>query len=672
MTLLLAATAAVIVGSWRFTLSLGLRRTVDTVSAWLVVLATQFCLIVLGVGLAGQLRPAPLLLAAGVVAFAQVLWSLTRGRATARRTGRAVWGALGRAARRPWRHPILLALGLLVLAQYLWRLAIAVRFPVLDWDGNTYHLISVDNWVQNEAVTHSPQSVFADVYPQNSELITAWGATFLHSTWLAGLTQFLFVAMGFAAVVGIASNAGARRSGALFAGLLFAATPILLVQVGSGYVDIAASATVLVAWQLILSAYDLRGESPRRLVPQFLVAGLAVGMMLGTKSSNVLGAVMAVLIAVFVLLSLWRVLRPPEPAPPPPGPGGPATESPTGGGVTVLTAPAPATTRVMAVRQRFGTWAVAPLSALLIPAVVVGGFWYVRNLVTYGNPLWPVTIPFFQGQGTVQELIIGGNIPPELVSLPPLTQIFQSWSTDLFAHPFLFDQRLGGFGPQWLLLGPAILVMIFGFLRDRVVYLLGLLIPFSALLLLQPASWWSRFTIFFVGLGAVCFVLAARWLGGRWEHVLHAGVVVLVGIGMWWSVSPTYLSANGTDPLSPGQAFQLLRGDDQTRYTTRFPWLAYTDLADAPPGSVVAIPDRNPLLFTHPYVGTDLRRRLAVIPTPSDLGTLRAKLADVRADFVVLDPKTEATAGLARDALLDPAHFTPAGATFDGQLFAVR
>lgn len=669
MTVLLAATAAVVVGSWRFTLSLGLRRSVDTVSAWLVVLAAQLCLLVLGVGLAGQLRPTPLLLAAAVVAFAQVLWSLTLGRDTARRAGRAVWGALGRASRRSWRHPVLLVLGLLVLAQYLWRLAIAVRFPVLDWDGNAYHLISVDNWVQQEAVTHSPQSIFADVYPQNAELITAWSATFLHSTSLAGLTQFLFAAMGFAAVVGIASNAGARRSGALFAGLLFAATPIVFLQVGTGYVDIAASATVLVTWQLVLSAYDLRGESPRRLVPQFLVAGLAVGMMLGTKSSNVLGAVIAVLMAVLVLRTLWQAFRPPEPIPPPDPTGGPADGLSGGGGTTVLTAPA--ATRI-AVRQRFGRWAVAPLCALLIPAVAVGCFWYVRNLVTYGNPLWPITIPFFQGQGTVQQLIIGGNIPAEIAQLPPLTKIFQSWSADLFAHPFLYDQRLGGFGPQWLLLGPAILVMIFGFLRDRVVYLLGLLIPFCVLLMLQPASWWARFTIFFVGLGAVCFVLATRWLGGRWERVLHAGVVVLVAIGMWWSVSPTYLSATGTDPLSPAQALQLLRADEQTRSATRFPWTDYTDLADAPRGSVVAVPDRNPLLFTHPYVGTELRRRLVIIPTPADLATLRADLAGVRADFVVLDPKTEATAGLAREALLDPGHFTPAGTTYDGLLFAVR
>ncbi|HEV2086936.1 MAG TPA: hypothetical protein VGR21_01365, partial [Cryptosporangiaceae bacterium] len=213
--LLVLATLAVVAGSWRFTLALGLRRPADVVTAWLVVLSAELCLLVLGVGLAGQLRPVPLAVTAGVVSALQLGWSVTAGRGAARRSGRPVWSVVSHALRRSWRHPILLVLGLLVLGQYLWRLAIALRFPALDYDGNAYHLISVDTWVQAGAVTHTPQVIFADVFPQNSELVTAWSATFLHSTSLSGLTQFLFAALGTAAVVGIASNAGATRSRAL-------------------------------------------------------------------------------------------------------------------------------------------------------------------------------------------------------------------------------------------------------------------------------------------------------------------------------------------------------------------------------------------------------------------------------------------------------------------------
>lgn len=688
MTLLALATAAVVVGSWRFTLSLGLRRGVDVVTAWLVVLAAEICLLVLGVGLAGQLRPVPLAVTAGVVSAAQVGWSLTGGREPARRSGRPVWTALGRALRRAHRHPILLVLALLVAAQYLWRLAVALRFPVLDYDGNAYHLISVDTWVQREAVTRTPQVVFADVYPQNSELITAWSATFLHSTWLSGLTQFLFVAMGTAAVVGIAANAGATRPRALLAGLVFAATPIVFLQAGTGYVDVAASATVLATWQLLLSAHDLRhragtgpgaGQRPERagrhragypqLVRYFLVAGLGVGMMLGTKSSNVLAAVLATGLAVVILRTAWRPPRtsgasaPTEPSP--------TEASPTEADPAAPDPPEPA--RIEPAPPRFRRWAAAPLYALLAPAVLVGGYWYLRNLLSYGNPLWPVTVPFFQGQGSVQELIVGGgNVPAEIAEDPPLTQIGQSWASDLFPHPFTYDQRLGGFGPQWLLLlAPAIAVMVPGFLRDRVGYLLGLVVPFGVLFLLQPAAWWSRYTIFVAGLGAVCYVLAVQWLAGRWERALHVTLVALVGIGMWWSVSPTYLAADQSDPLSPAEAVALLRADEKTRMTSRFPWNGYTALADAPRGALVAVPDRGRLLFAHPYVGTHLDRRLVVIPTPTDIGGLYAAARRVGADYVVLDPGAEPTAGLARGALDPASGFRQVGRTYDGLLFAV-
>ncbi|MEP6697344.1 MAG: hypothetical protein ABJA34_10760 [Pseudonocardiales bacterium] len=675
---MLIATAAAFAGSWRLALALGLRRGVDVVTAWLLILSAQLCMLVLVVGLARQLRPVPLAVAAGATAIVQVLFSATVRRSTARECSRRLRATMMQILRRPWRHPLLLTLGLLVSAVYAWRLAVAVRLPTLDFDGNYYHLISVDTWVQNGAVTHTPQNIFADTYPQNSELITAWSATFLHSTWLAGLTQFLFVAMGAAAVMGLAANAGSGRWRAVFAGMVFAATPIVFLQAGTAYVDIAASATILATWQVLLSAHDARQGHARRsqLGAYYAVVGLGIGMMLGTKGSNIVSAALAVVLAAAILLARWR-FRPSgalATAPAAPAlPREPETDAmPAARGGAAVLVSIPAQTLRTTQGESFWRYAALPLCALTIPALLVGGYWYARNLVTYGNPVWPVTVPFFQGRGTVGQLL-AVNAPPELQKLPPLSQIGRSWIADLAPHAYNYDQRLGGFGPQWLLLlAPSIAVMVFGFLRDRLVYLVGLMVPLVTLLFLRPEPWWSRYTVFLAGLGAVCFVLALKWLAGRWERVLHWALVAVVALGMWGANSPTEITAGApARPLTLGHALALLRADQGTRAYALYPWSAFKPLSSAPPGAVVAIPDRNKMIFTHPYIGTDLKRRLVVIPTPRNEPMLYTSLVAAGADYVVLDPDTAPTAALAKAALRDP-RLHQIGFVFDGLLFAVR
>jgi hypothetical protein len=128
-------------------------------------------------------------------------------------------------------------------------------------------------------------------------------------------------------------------------------------------------------------------------------------------------------------------------------------------------------------------------------AVLLGGWWYLRDFVVFGNPVWPFTIGPFEGVGRVDELIV--QTPPELAGMGRLAQIATSWLADLGATSYNFDSQVGGFGVLWL---PVVVVAVAGTVRlateRRYVVLLGVIAPVVLTLLVMPMPWWARLTTF--------------------------------------------------------------------------------------------------------------------------------------------------------------------------------
>ena len=56
-----------------------------------------------------------------------------------------------------------------------------------------------------------------------------------------------------------------------------------------------------------------------------------------------------------------------------------------------------------------GRWAVG---ALAVPGVL-GGFWYIRNYVTYRNPVYPVSMLGFGGRGSFDQIVRSIQAPIE-------------------------------------------------------------------------------------------------------------------------------------------------------------------------------------------------------------------------------------------------------------------
>lgn len=644
MLLCLASLLATAIGSAAVIASLRLSRVSIMVTGFWVILTGQLVAETLVVGgVLRQLNPTALAAAAVAVAMAEVAGCYRFARAAARASIGHVRRVLAYGLGRVWRHPVLLALALLVVAQYAWQIALTVQLPHVSYDGLQYHLIGPDTWIQHGAIVHSKQNLYADVYPADQDLLTAWVGTFLHTLRYAGLTTLPFVALAGSTVVMLARNLKVRTSLAVLGGLGFVALPAVFLQASTAYVDIAGGATALAALGFVLivtRSVTFDHGTARGLAGHMLLAGTATGLAAGIKSTNLV-IVAAVVLTAFIQFVRVTDVRPELPE------------------------------RTIRPRGRVGA------ACLLVPAAALSGFWYIRTWVTWGSPFYPVTVLGFRGTGSTARVIIGPNKPAQLrhVPLGPLGAVVTSWLYDLHRHAYIYDQRLGGFGLQWpIFVVPAVVLATVWFARHRPSYLWGLLVPVVAVAVASAAPWWARYTIALAGAGCVCLALCLEHLatGAGWRpggrrrargavSLITVGFVTATGVSMWWATSPTgyLLMENGALHYGTAQEVRHLMTLPNPESVVS-PWWDYTDLDTVvPAGSTIAIVADN-VPFTDPLVGQDLQRRLVVVGSPATASALAADMARARARFVFLMP-TVAVAPLSASIAAD-RRFLPVAA----------
>jgi 4-amino-4-deoxy-L-arabinose transferase-like glycosyltransferase len=418
---------------------------------------------------------------------------------------RARWTGGVASLRSTLTDPAVATAALLVLGTLAWRTLLALRLPVVDYDGWSYHLVFVDAWLQHDALVLVPQRPWTAGYPAATELLTTWLAAFTRTDALTGFTALIPIPLAIAATTGLARSFGADRRRALLAGLLFGMIPALVALAGTTYVDAASVAAVLTTWWLGLRV--VRGERDRSAV---LLLGIAAGLALGTKGTNVL--LLAPVLAVAGLLLL----------------------------------------RDVAVR-RAGERGVGPalgrLALLLLPVLLLGASWYLKNLVVHGNPLYPFAMGPFAGPTTLAEFAF---VPPELEGSSWIGQLARSWLADWDLARYPYNVRPGGLGRAW----PVILALAIGggllLVRRRQALALSLVVlPAVVTLAVMPMPWYARLTLFVPG---VALPLAAVALGALRPRLALAGGLGLVGLA---AVSLAFANIRPNidlRPASPGVA----------------------------------------------------------------------------------------------------------------------
>jgi hypothetical protein len=211
------------------------------------------------------------------------------------------------------------------------------------YDTLSYHLHVPATWMHDRRISIVP-AVFGDpssgYAPANLELWFLFLMAPLRSDYLAGIGQLPLAVLAAAAVIATIRDTGSFRLTALTGALAFILIPEVWGQMPTAMTDLGFAAFLLASLPFSIRLWN--ATAPRRA--DLLTVAVAVGLAAGTKYA---AATLALPFAALAVLA-WLRARPLD--------------------------------------LRGG-------AAALALALATGGFWYIRNAIVAGNPLYPVALP---------------------------------------------------------------------------------------------------------------------------------------------------------------------------------------------------------------------------------------------------------------------------------------
>ncbi len=353
-----------------------------------------------------------------------------------------------------WRLLIMTGVIALVVGHWAITTKHALDGGIFNFDSLWYHLPFAADMAQSHSVTgmHHVDTVFTNwFYPQNSELLHADGMLLIGRDTLSLFLNYGWLAVAFLAAWCVGRPYGRGDLSVVAAAILLEAHVLVVREPAAAKNDLMAAALTLAAIAILIEAWRrhqaestdrvaadkaLKPVDRPRAVPRPLlaprrlpvgwplaVAGLAIGLAAGTK-------------------------------------------------VTALAMAAALSVAVLVLAPRGKRWAAA--AWWFVPALLAGGFWYLRNLIVAGNPLpaveslGPISLPH------PQRLQIGR---------PDFSIAHYATDTGVWRHYFVPGLH-DAFGALWpLVVGGAILAALLALLkgRDRVIRAIGAVVLFGFL-----------------------------------------------------------------------------------------------------------------------------------------------------------------------------------------------
>jgi hypothetical protein len=188
-------------------------------------------------------------------------------------------------------HPILVFLAGAVVLALGYQAFLVLATPPNNWDSFAYHLARAAEWSQRGAVEYYPSHSETVNAPQpNSSMLVLHGFVLAGRDTFAALPQLVAELACIVAVYGIAIRLGLSRPASAFAALLVATLPQVALQ------SVTTQNDLLTASFLATALYFTLGKTR----VEFALAGLAVGLAMGTKATAVLALPLILLAAILV------------------------------------------------------------------------------------------------------------------------------------------------------------------------------------------------------------------------------------------------------------------------------------------------------------------------------------------------------------------------------------
>jgi len=402
------------------------------------------------------------------------------------------------------------ALALLYVS--LW--GIAHVYPDLTCDGNAYHIPTIHQWacvgrIHWIDLPGCSDLAFINGYPKGVETVAFVLATALASSHWINAINLVFLPLGVLGLAAMCRALGLSNRLSLCAGCTWIAVPLNVFQANTTYCD-SAFASCAVAWFAL--TFLVARAAITRVARSWHAAvswGAALGLVLSAKGTGgILAAVGTCGLGVFLLL-----------------------------------APGNRTVSRMAATARF-------LAIGLLTAVLTGGFWYIRNWLVTGSPLYPVGLalfghPIFPGQSVAASIYALHNTPPEIRGQPWPWQVAQAWLQSLPqgwpASIVGVDAHLGGMGFLWLIgCFPSLAWLVWtsrrraglvtpawGGERQALLFLAAVVM---AAFLFTPMRWWARYTcwIYAAGIPPLAWLCAESIVRPPRLSIIHLWPTVLL------------------------------------------------------------------------------------------------------------------------------------------------